>query len=368
MGRRSPAIPVHILAGVVLIGAVVVPRPAAGHVDYVTSGSGTPQDPLPFLLSVVTEPVNAGLLTAGVLIAIITCGAYLLVGRHLRDVAVLRETLRSYGDLLPWMLRLSLGLPLVGAGFSGYLFTPAVGTSARLFQVGLGFLLLFGLATRTVAAVGLLSYLALVVVDPDLLLAVEYVGGFMGIALVGAGRPSADEMLRRVAEADGTIYGRIDPIHEMADVADRWLDPLSRFTPTVVRVGLGVTFVSLGLGEKLLAPGQALQVVAKYDLTAVVPVDPGLWVVGAGLLEVAIGVALVVGLFTRGVAALAFLVLTGTLFGLPDDPVLVHVTLFGLSSALFATGSGPVALDNHLDRVLDAATSTLGSLGQEGPT
>jgi len=47
-------------------------------------------------------------------------------------------------------------------------------------------------------------------------------------------------------------------------------------------------------------------------------------------------------------AAVAFLVFTATLFGLPDDPVLAHVTLFGIASAVFTLGSGPLALDRYL--------------------
>ncbi|ERH11476.1 MAG: hypothetical protein J07HB67_00483, partial [halophilic archaeon J07HB67] len=75
------------------------------------------------------------------------------------DLTVARRTLESYRPYLPWMFRLSVGLPLVGAGFAGYLFSPAVPTSLRILQVALGFLLLFGLATRWVAVVGLGAYL-----------------------------------------------------------------------------------------------------------------------------------------------------------------------------------------------------------------
>jgi len=84
---------------------------------------------------------------------------------------------------------------------------------------------------------------------------------------------------------------------------------------------MGITFVYLGLIEKLADPGRALLVVEKYDLTSVVPVDPGLWVVGAGVTEIAVGLALIAGFFTRGAAALSFVLFTATLFGLPDDPV-----------------------------------------------
>lgn len=120
------------------------------------------------------------------------------------------------------------------------------------------------------------------------------------------------------------------------------------YAPTVLRVGLGATFVYLGLTQKLFDPARSLAVVDKYDLTALVPVDPGLWVVGAGLVEVAVGLALIVGLFTRATAATAFAMLTLTLFGLPDDPVLAHVTLFGMTSALITVGAGPLSVDDLL--------------------
>jgi len=124
---------------------------------------------------------------------------------------------------------------------------------------------------------------------------------------------------------------------------------------------MGVAFVYLGLIEKLGSSDRALQVVTKYDLTAVVPVDPGMWVLGAGLMEIVVGLALVVGLLTRASAATAFVLFTLTLFGLPDDPVLAHVTLFGMASAIFTLGAGPFSLDQMLARpTAPAATAAPG--------
>jgi uncharacterized membrane protein YphA (DoxX/SURF4 family) len=85
--------------------------------------------------------------------------------------------------------------------------------------------------------------------------------------------------------------------------------------------------------------------VDKYALTTIVPVSPMLWVFGAGLVEAVVGLALLAGAFTRGTAAVAFGMLTLTLFGLPDDPVVAHVSLFGLCSALLVTGAGRYSLD-----------------------
>lgn len=336
--------------------AALCARPAAAHVDYVTEGEGAPIDALRFALSVLADPLNAALfLVTG---ALGTAGlvAYLYVRPTVEDIVVLRETLAGYADLIPWMLRLSVGLPLVGAGFQGYLFAPTVAFDPsanpvlRLLFIGLGFLLLFGLATRIVSAVGLVTYLWSVTVDPSVVLALEYVPAFVALFVLGGGRPSADEMLQEVSRAEGTYYGRVDPVHHLKTFLDETMAPYRPYVPTVLRVGMGVSFVYLGLIQKLAQPSSALLVVEKYGLTNVVPVDPGMWVLGAGLSEVLVGLALLVGLFTRGAAALAFVLFTLTLFGLPDDPVLAHIALFGIASALFTMGSGPLSLDRRIGR------------------
>ncbi|WP_248515302.1 DoxX family protein [Salinarchaeum laminariae] len=337
-----------------VVALALATRPVAAHVEY-TAENPERTEPLAFLTDVVSEPFNAALLLGGAVTVLLAVVAYLRILPLRRDVAVFREAVTEYEDLLPWLLRLSFGLPLVGAGFAGYFVSPAVTPSgtgllaiSRLFQIAIGFALLFGLATRAAAFVGLVSYLAVAVIEPRILLAMEYVPGFLAIVLLGSGRPSADRVLETVASAEGTVYGQIDPIHRLSGWFRVRVAPYHEYVPTVIRVGLGVNFVYLGLVEKLLAPGTALSVVDKYDLTAVVPVDPGLWVVGAGVTEIALGVALVLGAFTRADSLVALLMFTLTLFALPDDPVLAHISLFGLASALIVTGPGPYSLDDKL--------------------
>ncbi|NHN59485.1 MULTISPECIES: DoxX family protein [Halorussus] len=347
-----------------LAALLAVSGTASAHVKYVVDSAADVGDALAFLAEVVSEPFNAALLGGGGLAVAVALVAYLRFRPAERDLEVLRETLRGYDDLVPWMLRLSIGLPLVGAGFAGYFFSPVVNAEARVLQVAVGFLLLFGLATRAVALVGLGAYLVGLLAEPALVLASEYVGGLLAVALLGGGRPSADHMLQRVADAEGTLYGRFDPVHR----ASSWLNDRTasrrRYAPTLVRLALGFNFFYLGFTQKLFAPGPALAVVEKYDLTAVVPVDAGLWVVGAGLTEMAVGAALFAGLFTRATAATAFTMLTLTLFGLADDPVLAHVSLFGMVSMLFITGSGPLAVDSWLREFASGDRSHAGADGE----
>lgn len=340
-----------VLATLTLLGFV---RPASAHVKYVAPGE-EPTTAGELLAAVVADPVAIGLLGGGAAAVLGAALGYLRVRPARFDLAVLRSTLSGYHDLLPWLARLSIGLPLVGAGFAGYYFSPAVtattptaATAVRLFGITVGFLLVFGLATRFAAVVGLLGYLVGVVVEPTLVLALEYLPGFLAVLILGGGRPSADHVFSRLAAAEGTLYRRVDPVSRtLAPLAQR-LAAAEALLPLVVRVGLGASFVYLGTVQKLLTPGDALAVVGKYGMTNVVPVSPELWVVGAGLAETAVGLALVAGAFTRACSFVAIGLFTTTLFAMPDDPVLAHVSLFGLVSVLVITGAGPVSVDRWL--------------------
>jgi len=337
------------------------PSLAVLHVRYVVEDWSSVA-PGELLGAVLTDPGSVAALLVGGLAGLLALAAVPYADR-VPDVRVARRTLASYRPYLPWMLRLSLGLPLVGAGFAGYLITPAVPAEARILQVALGFLLLFGLAVRAVAAVGLAVYLSALVATPEMLLAFEYLGGFLAILIMGAGQPSADGLFRRIAVTEGTVLGRLAPLHRAGEDLVRRLGGTPDRLPVVLRGALGVTFIYLGFVEKFLAPGVALAVVEKYALTGVVPVSAELWVFGAGVAEVAVGLLLLSGIATRAVAGLAFGLFTLTLLGLPDDPVLAHVSLFGLTSALLVTGSGPFTLPGAVEAVrarLDRPRATRG--------
>ncbi|RLM44487.1 DoxX family protein [Haloarcula sp. Atlit-47R] len=351
--------------GTAVLALALLSRPVAAHVDYVTDGPGEALDAVAFAISVLSNPVNAAVFGVSGVAVTVGLVAYLRVRPTIADIVILRDVLVGYADLVPWMLRLSVGLPLVGAGFQGYLFAPTVtfdpatSPAVRILFIGLGFTLLFGLATRIVTAVGLMTYGWALSVDLGVILAMEYVPAFLALLILGGGRPSADHMLQQVASTDGTYYGRVDPVHYLKAFLDSATAPYREYVPVIVRIGMGVTFIYLGLFQKLAEPGQALLVVEKYDLTAVVPVDPGMWVLGAGLTEMLVGLVLILGFMTRGAAAVSFVLFTTTLFGLPDDPVLAHITLFGMASAVFTMGAGPLSFDDWFGRPAQSDRETV---------
>jgi uncharacterized membrane protein YphA (DoxX/SURF4 family) len=322
------------------------------HERYVVDGQ---QDVtvFEFFSEVLTDPTSVGLVGGGTVTVGVVAICYLFFRPLEADVAAFRLAMGEYGEYVPWLLRISIGIPLIGAGFGGYFISPAVGLELRLVQVVLGFLLLFGLATRVVAVATVALYLVGAVIYPSVLLQLEIAVGSIVIALVGSGKPSADHVLYRISEAKGTLYGRVDLVQPRARAWQQTVQQYERYAPTVGRVGLGVGFAFLGVSEKMLSPGLGMEVVDHYDLTAVVPVSPELWVFGAGLAEIGLGVLLIVGAFTRASATAAIVMLTLTLFALPDDPVLAHVGLYGLASVLLITGSGPYGVDRRLSTVLD---------------
>jgi uncharacterized membrane protein YphA (DoxX/SURF4 family) len=309
------------------------------HVRYVTDAA--PGDPVAFLTDVLGRTETWIALVAGALAALAVI-MLIRVRRPFADNwARFADRAWSYRAMVPWMLRLCAGLVLIGAGLTGRVFAPDVAIAGwpTLLLTALGFLLLLGMAVRPAAIVGLGLYAAALVAAPHLVEIVDVAGALAALAFLGPGIPSLDDLARAAF-----------PRAPGADVATR-PSADARYgdvVPLLVRLGLGGAFLASGLVDKLLVPGQALATVDKYDLTRLVPVSPELWVLGAALVEMALGVAILAGIFTRPAAMLAFAVLTATLFGLPDDPVVAHVGLFGLSSVLVVLGAGRWSLDRRL--------------------
>jgi uncharacterized membrane protein YphA (DoxX/SURF4 family) len=332
------------LALAAAVGLAVSQRGLA-HVEYVgperEAGSFTE-----LVGALVADPVAVGVFLGGAIAILAAALAWVRWGDELTDVEILRATLSGYEDLVPWMIRLSVGLPLVGAGFAGYLLTPALGIEVRLLQVFVGFCLLLGLATRAVALLGLVGWIsAAMIYGPTLFLAGEFTGAFAALALLGPGRPSVDHMLTVIGDAPDSVYNRVDPVHELARTVRGFLAPARPWAPFLVRVTLGATLAYLGVWEKLVRPGPAIGLAHELGLAGLAGLGAEVWVLGAGLAEAGVGALLVVGLFTRAASAAAFLVLTVTLFALPNDPVLAHVSLFGLASVVFTWGPGPWSVD-----------------------
>jgi uncharacterized membrane protein YphA (DoxX/SURF4 family) len=307
------------------------------HVDYVTDPAASP-DPIGFVLEALGQPGAVLVLALGgvlVLVAILAWARWRpLEGARVRFI----QRTETYHEYLPWIVRLSVGLVLIGSGLSRVQLLPTLpaGGLAALLLTGTGFLILLGLAVRPAALVAFGIYLVTLVANLELVMMLDVAGALGAVAMLGPGRPSVDDLLRAAfPRGPGSRAATVNLAR------DRYDD----LVPLLIRIGLGGAFVASGIVDKLLIYEQALAAVDKYGLTAVVPVSADLWVVGAAGVETLLGLAIVLGVLTRFSAIVGFAVLTLALFALPDDPVIAHVTLFGLSSALVILGAGRWSLD-----------------------
>lgn len=314
--------------------------PPIAHVDYVTDPDGS-SDPIGFLLDAIAMPGTVPVLLAG---ALLTVGVVVAWARwrplepaRARFIARAEE----YREYVPWIVRLSVGLVLIGSGIARVLFMPTVEAPpwAALFLTAIGFLLLLGFAVRPAALAGLAAYVVVLIGNPEMLMMLDVAGALGVAALLGPGRPSLDDLLR--AAFPRGLGAKV----ATANIASGRDDDL---VPLLLRLGLGGAFAASGIADKLLIHDQALAAVERYRLTAVVPVAPELWVIGAVLIETALGLAIIAGVLTRLSAVIGFAVLTLALFALPDDPVIAHVGLFGLSSLLVITGAGRWSVDRQV--------------------
>jgi len=314
----------------------MLPRPYA-HVDYVTDPESSP-DPIGFLLDALAQPGALLLLGIGLVLVLVAILAWArwrpMEEPRLRFI----ERAKGYTEYLPWIVRLSVGLVLIGAGLARVRFMPTLDSGALfgLLLTGTGFLLLLGFAVRPAALVALGAYLVTLVSHPELVMMLDVAGGLAVAAIVGPGRPSLDDLLRAAFPSGRAARAATQ------NLARGHYDDM---VPLLVRLGLGGAFVASGIVDKLVIHDQALAAVDAYGLTSILPVSPETWVVGAALLETALGAAIILGVLTRFSAVVGFAVLTLALFGLPDDPVIAHVGLFGLSSLLVTLGGGRWSLD-----------------------
>lgn len=310
------------------------------HVDYITDPESSP-DPIRFLLDTLAQPGSLLLLGFGLVVILVA----ILAWARWRPMEEPRmrfiERARSYREYLPWMVRLSVGLVLIGAGLSRVRFVPNI-ESGELFALLLtatGFLLLLGLAVRPAALVALGAYVVTLVSHPELVMMLDVAGGLAVAAVLGPGRPSMDDLLRAAFPRGPGARAATENFAS---------DGYDDVVPLLVRLGLGGAFVASGIVDKLIIYDQALAVVDRYHLTSVVPVTPEMWVVGASVIETTLGVAILLGVLTRFSAVVGFAVLTLALFALPDDPVIAHVCLFGLSSLLVILGGGRWSVDRMI--------------------
>lgn len=238
--------------------------------------------------------------------------------------------LNSYHEFIPWIIRLSLGIALIGAGTTNVLISPAFPDQEvfSLLQILLGFMYLVGflLVPATLATIILFIFA---------FIHMSYLAGnldFLALALAflvfHSGRPGIDDI------TGFSLFSHFKISHHL-------LAP-------ILRAGIGISMIYLALHEKIFSPHLSELVVNQYNLTQVVHISPAMWVLGAGLVELLIGFFIMIGFYTRLIAVIAFLVLSLSFFFF-KEAVFSHVTLFGILSLILIEGGGYLSADRWIN-------------------
>ena len=235
--------------------------------------------------------------------------------------------LESYQEFIPWILRLSLGIALIGAGSAHSLISPLLPemTGFALMQVVLGFMMLSGFMLTPVVLFTVILFLYALSQDVYLIGNIEFLFGSIALLVLGNDRPGLDDIFM---------------------IPNHAIESLKKYVPLFIRIGLGGAMIYLALFEKLFNPHISELVVTKFNLTSAIAVSPEMWVLSTGLIELLVGLFVFIGYHTRLTSAIAFVVVTTTFFYFKED-VYSHVTLFGMLSVLFITGGGAMSVDNR---------------------
>lgn len=321
----------------------IIPLSASAHVGYVVSEADMATHGGPdvlFLLSVFNN-TNYILLMLGTALILVLAVIYIpKIPVVKKWFAQINERLTTYGDFLPWMARLSLGIALIGAGSAHVFISPLAHATDTLaiIELVLGFMFLAGflLVPATIATIVL--YLGALSSETYIFGNLDFFALALAFLALHNERPGVDDIFGIKA-----LYGFRLP---------------RKIAPLLLRIGIGFGMAFLALYEKLLNPHLSELVVNQFNLTAAVNVTPAMWVFGAGVIELAVALCLLFGFYTRLTTIIACLVLTTTFFFF-QEAVYSHVTLFGLLSILFVTGGGMWSIDEFIARRKMSATEKM---------
>ena len=316
-----------------LTTSLMLANQAQAHVGYVLTDEEFTQNAgfnLQYLITPFYNPFYLFLMIITVILVAILYYLATHISFILKETAFIKKEAESYKNLVGWMLRLSLGIALIGAGTTGSFVSPILETQGFLsfLQTLIGFLLMTGLLLSPATILIIPLYLYGLYLNPYLLGNLDFFAATIALLIVADGHPGVDDLI-------GIPF---------------WspLTKLKEFAPLVLRIGIGTAMMFLALYEKLLNPETAALVAEMYSLNKVIPVSVAMWVVSAGLIEFAVGLLLALGLRTRLTAAIAVAVLSMSFFYFNEE-VFSHITLFGVLSVLFVTGGGKLSLDQYID-------------------
>lgn len=227
--------------------------------------------------------------------------------------------------LVPGILAIHVAVPLLVYGIQGHLFAPYLNLPGvwqywlGLIQVGAAIALFYGGLTRLAAiAIGVawLTGIGVFGLEP-MLENSHYIGFAAFFFLTGRGPFSIDHLL----------FPRFDPPIDMM-----------RLAPRALRIGVGISLVTVAFTEKLANPQLAQSFLQQHPLnfTAALgmPMSDATFVLCAGTVELLVGLFVLFGLFPRLIILVAWLPFNLTLTVFDWVELIGHLPFYGAMALL----------------------------------
>ncbi|MCA9353433.1 DoxX family protein [Candidatus Nomurabacteria bacterium] len=317
-----------------ILATILLPKITSAHVGYVVPEGTlevTKGNDFGFLFSALHNPTNLLMMLITILVVLVLYFAAhksYFVGQKIDEM---KKRIHSYGEFIPWILRLSLGIALMGAGAKGALISPlaSAGETIAVIELFVGFFLLAGFMLLPMTIVACALFFSAIFQDFYIFGNIEFLAAAICLLILENPRPGIDDIigLRRLS-----------------------FQHLKPYISFILRVGIGSALIYLALFEKLLNPHFSETVVNLYNLQGVIDVSSAMWILSVAVIELVVGLFLLIGFQTRLTATIAFFVITTTFFYFKED-VYSHITLFGVLSVLFITGGGRYSVDRFLERL-----------------
>jgi len=312
----------------------IIPYTTSAHVLYLvdkedaTKKGGVDYD---FILSPFMDIKNVGLMLGTIVITLLVLYNWHKIPFLKKKIDYVCNRASTYKVFIPWILRLSAGISLIGSGVSEVLISPALKGFASFasLEIFLGFMFITGFLVIPTALVSMFLYFLAFQIDPYIIGNLDFFAIVLALIIVENERPGIDDLIG---------MPHYSPFKR-----------LKSFVPFIMRMGIGGAMIYLAIYEKILNPHVSEIIVREFGLMNVFPVSPEMWVLSVGIIEFVIGLFLLVGFKTRLMSAVAFVVLSGSFFYFGED-VASHITLFGVLSVLFITEGGSFSLDKWLSR------------------
>ena len=310
-----------------------------GHVTYVLDSrrleslSGRDWE---FFLSPLADPLYITLIAVTLIAAVGGFAVCELVGPLRCFCRSIHDRLLVHVEYVPLVLRTTLGFALIASGVGNGIYLPNVPAGGLGgLEVGIGFCLILGFMVRASGVAALVIFVYGLTTSHYMLGTLESAVAALLVAAHGPRLPCADQVLDvdLLGESLESVWSRI-----------------RQMTPIILRMALGTTLIWLAITEKFLNPRLAEAVIVEYDLHTVIPVSTAMWVFAVGVIEVAVGVVLVVGLYTRCFSLIALIILTLSFFYFKED-VAGHVTFFGSLIVLLFSGAGHWSIDSLIAKL-----------------